>query len=81
MAPILLVLCRIAQGISVGGEIPGAITYVGEAVHDKDGFMTTVIFRFLILGATIGFIVESLLLELFTGETMLSYGWGVYLLF
>ncbi|MDE4963438.1 MFS transporter, partial [Francisella tularensis] len=50
MAHILLVLCRIAQGISVGGEIPGTINYVGEAVPEKRGFMTAVIFGFLILG-------------------------------
>lgn len=74
MAPILLVLCRIAQGISVGGEIPGAITYVGEAVPEKRGFMTAVIFGFLILGVAIGFIVESLLLEFFTSQSILTYG-------
>lgn len=74
MAPILLVLCRIAQGISVGGEIPGAITYVGEAVPEKRGFMTAVIFGFLILGVAVGFIVESLLLEFFTSQSMLTYG-------
>ncbi|MEY8673639.1 MFS transporter [Francisella philomiragia] len=77
MAPILLVLCRIAQGISVGGEIPGAITYVGEAVPEKRGFMTAVIFGFLILGVAIGFIVESLLLEFFTSQSMLAYGWRI----
>ncbi|MBY7734406.1 MFS transporter [Francisella philomiragia] len=77
MAPILLVLCRIAQGISVGGEIPGAITYVGEAVPEKRGFMTAVIFGFLILGVAIGFIVESLLLEFFTSQDMLAYGWRI----
>ncbi len=77
MVPILLVLCRIAQGISVGGEIPGTITYVGEAVPEKRGFMTAVIFGFLILGVTIGFIVESLLLEFFTSQSMLTYGWRI----
>ncbi|AEE27130.1 MFS transporter [Francisella hispaniensis] len=77
MAPILLVLCRVAQGISVGGEIPGAITYIGEAVPEKRGFMTAVIFGFLILGVAIGFIVESLLLEFFTSQTILDYGWRI----
>lgn len=75
IAPILLVLCRVAQGISVGGEVPGAITYIGEAVPEKKGFVTGVIFCFLISGVAIGFIVESLLLECFTKEQMLSYGW------
>ncbi|APC92461.1 MULTISPECIES: MFS transporter [Francisella] len=77
IAPVLLLLCRVAQGISVGGEIPGAITYIGEAVPDKRGFITAVIFGFLVLGVAIGFIVESLLLEFFTTEKMLSYGWRI----
>lgn len=77
IAPLLLVLCRVAQGVSVGGEIPGAITYVGEIAPDKKGFVTGTIFCFLISGVAIGFIVESLLLEYFNSDQMLSYGWRI----
>ena len=49
LAPTLLVICRIAQGFSVGGEIPGAITYVSESAPDKKAFMTGFVFCFLIL--------------------------------
>ncbi|WP_150467819.1 MFS transporter [Francisella sp. SYW-9] len=77
IAPILLVLCRVAQGISVGGEIPGAITYVGEVVPERQGFVTGTIFCFLIAGVAVGFIVESLLLVFFNSAEMLSYGWRI----
>jgi MFS family permease len=77
IAPILLVLCRVAQGISVGGEIPGAVTYVGEIVPEKKGLVTGVIFCFLIAGVALGFIVESVMLEIFDKQQMLSYGWRI----
>ncbi|BCD92347.1 proline/betaine transporter [Francisella halioticida] len=77
IAPVLLILCRIAQGLSVGDEIPGAITYIGEAAPEKKGFVTGVIFCFLIFGVALGFIVESLLLECFDKQQILSYGWRI----
>ncbi len=77
LAPILLVICRIAQGFSVGGEIPGAITYVSESAPDKKAFMTGFVFCFLISGVAIGFIVEALLLQFFSHEQMLMHVWRV----
>src|SRR5690606_39463619 len=31
-APIILLLCRLLQGVSLGGELPGAISFVSEQV-------------------------------------------------
>ncbi|AJI45163.1 MFS transporter [Francisella tularensis subsp. novicida] len=77
IAPILLVLCRVAQGVSIGGEIPGAVTYVGEIAPYRQGFVTGTIFCFLISGMAIGFIVESLLLSYFNNSEILSFGWRI----
>lgn len=39
MAPILLILCRVAQGIAAGGELMGAVTFVMEHVPaERRGF-------------------------------------------
>ncbi len=35
LAPVLLVACRLLQGLAIGGEIPGAIVFVMEHVQKK----------------------------------------------
>nr|WP_272927953.1 MFS transporter [Legionella pneumophila] len=42
-APALLILLRLIQGLSVGGEIPGAITFAGEHVNPKHRGVTCAI--------------------------------------
>lgn len=43
-APIILVILRCCQGLAVGGEYGGAITYVAEhAPHGKRGFYTGIL--------------------------------------
>src|SRR5690606_8574385 len=34
-APVLLLLCRLVQGLSLGGELPGAICFVSEQVSGR----------------------------------------------
>ena len=43
-APVLMVLLRLLQGFSLGGELPGAITYVVETAPKKAGFAAGFIF-------------------------------------
>jgi MFS family permease len=41
-APLLLVLCRLAQGLAMGGEYGGAVTYIAEhAPNGKRAFYTS----------------------------------------
>ena len=44
LAPILLVLLRLLQGFCLGGELPGAISYVVETAPKQSGFSVGVIF-------------------------------------
>lgn len=53
-ATILVVILRVLQGISIGGEIPGAITYLSESMPQQRGVVTAIIFFFLINGITLG---------------------------
>lgn len=78
LAPILLVLVRLAQGFSAGGEIGGAATYVAESAppgrRGLFGSLTPV-------GSTLGFSVAAavvgLMTALTTPEQMASWGWRV----
>lgn len=77
-APILLLLCKLVQGFSVGGEYTGAAIFVAEYSPDrKRGFLGS----FLDFGSIAGFVLGAgvvvLLQSLMTEESFLSWGWRV----
>jgi len=78
LAPILLVLCRIGQGIGLGGEWGGAVLLATEnAPPGKSGWYG----MFPQLGAPLGFISATgifILLTEFMSETQfLEWGWRI----
>jgi MFS transporter, MHS family, proline/betaine transporter len=80
-APILLLVARIFQGFSTGGEFVGAMTYLVERapVH-KRGMMV----GFLPLGNLVGFVLAGLLVTALQAwlpsHDMLAWGWRIPLL-
>ncbi len=77
-APILLILLRVVQGFSTGGEYGGAATYLAESVDDRRrGFMGS----FLEFGTLSGFIGGSavvLLMQVLLDDTQMDqWGWRV----
>ena len=80
-APILLVVARVFQGLSTGGEYVGAMTYVVEQAPDrKRGMMV----GFLPLGNLTGFVLAGLLVTglqaWLPARDMLAWGWRIPLL-
>ncbi|OBI23244.1 MFS transporter [Mycobacterium sp. E2462] len=80
-APILLVIARIFQGLSTGGEYVGAMTYLVEQAPDnKRGLMV----GFLPMGNLVGFVMAGMLvtpLQTWLPESdMLAWGWRIPLL-
>jgi hypothetical protein len=80
-APILLLVARIFQGLSTGGEFVGAMTYLVERAPDhKRGKMV----GFLPLGNLVGFVFAGLLVtslqESLPAHDMLAWGWRIPLL-
>ena len=77
-SPVILILIRVLQGLALGGEYGGAVTYVAEHVPDgKRGFYTS----FIQITATLGLFI-SLLAILGTQFSMTkdhfnSWGWRV----
>lgn len=78
LAPILLLVCRMVQGISLGGEFSGSIVYLIEhSPRDRPGFYAS----WADVGSSVGMIaasLTSLVLVLFlTPEQMLQFGWRI----
>jgi MFS transporter, MHS family, proline/betaine transporter len=80
-APILLVVGRVFQGLSTGGEYVGAMTYIVEQAPDRKRGMVV---GFLPLGNLAGFVAAGLVVTalqtLLPAHDMLSWGWRVPLL-
>ena len=77
-APVLLLLLRVVQGLSVGGELPAAFIFLAEHVDKahRGSVCAKLAAAFecgLIMGASIG----ALLTWLLTTEQMLAWGWRV----
>lgn len=81
-APILLVICRLLQGLALGGEYGGAAIYVAEhAPRHKRGFYTSfiqagVIGGFLLSVAVV--LISNLYVE---AEAWESWGWRIPFIF
>jgi len=77
-APILLLACRILQGISLGGELPGAISFVSEQVSGRRLALALCILTLSInLGSLLGSLVVSTLTHALGEKAMLEYGWRI----
>ncbi|HCY8853303.1 TPA: MFS transporter [Staphylococcus aureus] len=77
-APILLLLARVLQGFSTGGEYAGAMTYVAESSPDK---RRNSLGSGLEIGTLSGYIAASIMIAVLTffltDEQMASFGWKI----
>lgn len=77
-ATILLLIARISQGFSLGGEVPGSITYIAEKLKNKNFYFYV---AFLTFGANVGVATGSFLIRLLNNYTshefMYSYGFRI----
>jgi MHS family proline/betaine transporter-like MFS transporter len=77
-APILLLLARMVQGFSTGGEYGGATTFVAEYSPDRRrGFLSSWLDFGTFTGYALGSALVTLLNVLLTDAEMLSWGWRV----
>lgn len=82
MAPCLLLLLRLVQGMAIGGEMIGTLTYFYEVTAEKKrGFVTTLIWCGSGLGILLGSITSTVLLHFISDAQMLSWGWRLPFLF
>ena len=78
-APILLILARLLQGLSVGGEYAASATYLTEmASKNNRGFFSSFQYVTLIAGQLMALLVLILLQHIFlTTEQLENWGWRI----
>ncbi len=78
LAPLILVLARILQGLSCGGELPSAQTYLAEyAPRVRRGQWASLIYIASVFGNTIGVGIGFVLTSTLTSDQMEGWGWRV----
>jgi len=75
-SPVLFILLRLIQGVSIGGEYSGIMIYLAEsAPRKKRGFTTS----FAAIGANLGFLLATVTLMLlhffFSKEVITDWAW------
>lgn len=76
-APTMLIALRLLQGFSLGGEIPGAITYLSESTPERQGLVIGILFLAIMIGVSFGTFVHGMLEMHLDSETMKEWGWRV----
>jgi MFS family permease len=78
VAPIILLVIRVLQGLALGGEYGGAAVYVAEHVPDeKRGFYTSFIQITATLGLFLSLMVILLVQNAMSREAFSSWGWRI----
>ncbi|ASQ93424.1 MFS transporter [Streptomyces sp. 11-1-2] len=77
-APALLVLARLVQGLSVGGEFGSSASYLCEvAPPGRRGFYSSFQYVSIVLGQLIALLVAIGLQSVLTEDQLRSWGWRV----
>ena len=78
LAPVGFILCRLTQGLALGGEYGGAATYVAEhSPPGRRGFYTSWIQTTATVGLFLSLLVILTLRLNMTAETFAAWGWRV----
>jgi MFS family permease len=77
-ATILFVALRFVQGLCLGGELPGALTYAVESVpRHRATLACGLVFGCVSSGVLLATGVSTILHGLLTADQMTSYGWRI----
>ncbi|KFC06694.1 alpha-ketoglutarate permease [Trabulsiella guamensis ATCC 49490] len=77
-APALLLLARLFQGLSVGGEYGTSATYMSEvAVEGRKGFYASFQYVTLIGGQLLALLVVVVLQQILSSEALHAWGWRI----
>ncbi|MRC15105.1 MFS transporter [Bacillus thuringiensis] len=78
MSPIILVLARLLQGLSLGGEYGTSATYLSEmASSGRRGFYSSFQYVTLVAGQMVALGVQIVLQQLLSEPDMKAWGWRI----
>jgi MFS transporter, MHS family, dicarboxylic acid transporter PcaT len=78
LAPVLLLLARLLQGLSVGGEYGTTATYLSEvAMHGRRGFASSFQYVTLIGGQLLAVLVIGGLERVLSQDELRAWGWRI----
>ncbi len=77
-APIILILMRMLQGLSVGGEHTGSIIYLSELSSKEDRAISAAVpFIGTILGVLFGSLVGVTIFSVYSHEAIVEWAWRI----
>jgi MFS transporter, MHS family, proline/betaine transporter len=76
-ASALMVLLRVIQGFCLGGELPGALTYVVETAPRIAPFVCAVVFACVTMGVAIATGVSLIVRTMLDPSAVTFYGWRI----
>ena len=76
-ASVIVVFLRLTQGFCLGGELPGAITYVVESTPPMAPFVCSFVFGCVTLGVALGTTIALIVGTVLTPADAAVYGWRI----
>lgn len=82
IAPILLIVLRLLQGLAVGGESFGSACFIIESISShRRGLFSSLIWASSVIGMLCASLMVSLIFWWFQGESLYQWGWRIAFLF
>ena len=77
LAPILLLLLRLIQGLAIGGELPSTYVYISETITEKRGIAFGLTMSGVNSGLLLGMFINYLLNSWLDGDQLIRFGWRI----
>ncbi len=77
VAPLLLLILRLIQGLALGGELPSTYVYISETIAKKRGVAFGITMTGVNAGLLLGMLINHALNSLLTTEQLTNFGWRI----